>query len=97
MIDIYQKLNGSKDIEELEDRSIDQITIEEGDFLIINKEGEVINLSPLLYFYISYEAEDEIDIIIRVLSFGPNLKVVGPESFIKQIKSRLEMQRSCGQ
>ena len=25
------------------------------------------------------------------------LKVVGPESFIKQIKSRLEMQRSCGQ
>lgn len=38
---------------------------------------------------ITYEAEDEIDIIIRVLSFGPNLKVVGPESFIKQIKSRL--------
>ena len=46
---------------------------------------------------LTYEAEDEIDIIIRVLSFGPNLKVVGPESFIKQIKSRLEMQRSCGQ
>lgn len=46
---------------------------------------------------LTYEAEDEIDIIIKVLSFGPNLKVVGPESFIKQIKSRLEMQRSCGQ
>ena len=46
---------------------------------------------------LTYEAEDEIDIIIRVLSFGPNLKVVGPESFIKQIKSRLEIQRSCGQ
>ena len=59
VIDIYQKLNGSKDIEELEDRSIDQITIEEGDFLIINKEGEVFNLSPLLYFYISYEEEEE--------------------------------------
>ena len=43
------------------------------------------------------EVEDEIDIIIRVLSFGPNLKVVGPESFIKQIRNRLEMQRVCGQ
>lgn len=46
---------------------------------------------------LTYEAEDEIDIIIRVLSFGPNLKVGGPERFIKQIKSRLEMQKSCGQ
>lgn len=59
VIDIYQRLNGAKDIEELEDRSIDQITIEEGDFLIINKEGKVFNLSPLLYFYISYEEEEE--------------------------------------
>lgn len=45
---------------------------------------------------LTYEAEDEIDIIIRILSFGPNLKVVGPESFVKQIKNRLEMQKSCG-
>lgn len=48
-------------------------------------------------FVLTYEAEDEIDIIIRVLSFGPNLKVVGPENFVKQIRNRLEMQRSCGQ
>lgn len=59
VIDIYQKLNGAKDIEELEDRNIEQIAIEEGDFLIINKEGKVFNLSPLLYFYISYEEEEE--------------------------------------
>lgn len=45
---------------------------------------------------LTYETEDEIDIIIRVLSFGPNLKVIGPENFVKQIKRRLEMQRSCG-
>ena len=45
---------------------------------------------------LTYETEDEIDIIIRVLSFGTNLKVVGPESFVKQIKNRLEMQRGCG-
>ena len=59
VIDIYQKLNGSKDIEEIEDRNIEEIAIEEGDFLIINKEGKVFNLSPLLYFYISYEEEEE--------------------------------------
>ena len=41
--------------------------------------------SNLYRVVLTYEAEDEIDIIIRVLSFGPNLKVVGPKSFIKQI------------
>lgn len=46
---------------------------------------------------LTYEAEDEIEIIIRVLSFGPNLKVIGPENFVKQIKNRLVMQKSCGQ
>ena len=35
--------------------------------------------------------------INRVLSFGPNLKVVGSKSFIKQIRNRLEMQRGCEQ
>lgn len=45
---------------------------------------------------LTYEAEDEADIIIRVLSFGPNLKVVGPDTFVNQIKNRLEMQKSCG-
>ena len=44
---------------------------------------------------LTYEAEDEIDIIIRILSFGPNIKVVGPESFVKQIKNRLNMQKNC--
>ena len=48
-------------------------------------------------FILTYEAEDEIDIIIKVLSFGPNLKVVGPEGFVKQIKNRLVMQKGCGQ
>lgn len=48
-------------------------------------------------FILTYEAEDEIDILIRILSFGPNLKVIGPDSFVKQIKDRLLMQKSCGQ
>lgn len=59
VIDLYQRLNGAKDSEEFEDRTIDDIDIEEGDFLIIDKSGKVFNLSPLLYFYISYEEEEE--------------------------------------
>ena len=45
---------------------------------------------------LTYEAEDEIDLMIRILSFGTSLKVVGPESFVEQIKNRLEMQKRCG-
>ena len=42
---------------------------------------------------LSYEAEDETDILIRILSFGPNIKVTGPEDFVKNIRRRLECQR----
>ena len=59
IIDIYQRLNGAKDTEEFMDRYFNDSVIEEGDFLIINENGRVFNLSPLLYFYISYEEEEE--------------------------------------
>ena len=44
----------------------------------------------------TYEVEDEIEIMIQILSFGPNLKVTGPERFVEQIRNRLRMQKSCG-
>ena len=44
----------------------------------------------------TYEAEDEIDLMIQILSFGTSLKVAGPEAFVEQIKNRLEMQKRCG-
>ncbi len=47
-------------------------------------------------FQIWYEAEDETEVLIRVLSFGPRLKVVSPDSFVEKIKERLEKQKSCG-
>jgi hypothetical protein len=40
-----------------------------------------------------YEAQDEAEIAIRVLSFGPMLKVTAPDRFIAQVKHRLAMQR----
>lgn len=39
-----------------------------------------------------YEPEDETEVLIRVLSFGPLLKVLEPESFISQLRERIEKQ-----
>ena len=38
---------------------------------------------------------DETEIVIRVLSFGPYVKVLEPESFANLIKERLISQKSC--
>lgn len=43
-----------------------------------------------------YDKEDEIEILIRVLSFGPMIRVVKPTAFINLIKDRLSDQKSCG-
>ena len=45
---------------------------------------------------IRYEQSDETEILIRVLSFGPLVRVTAPERFIKMIQKRLKRQKSCG-
>lgn len=45
---------------------------------------------------VNYDRDDETELVIRVLSFGPFIRVIEPESFVAKIKERLEMQRSCG-
>ena len=45
---------------------------------------------------INYRQDDETELVIRVLSFGPFIKVTEPERFVGLIKKRLEMQKSCG-
>ena len=40
-----------------------------------------------------YNTDDETEMLIRVISFGPMLKVLGPEKFIERIRERLEMQK----
>ncbi|WP_426350259.1 WYL domain-containing protein [Alloiococcus sp. CFN-8] len=42
---------------------------------------------------INYDKADEIELVIRVLSFGPMIKVLEPEGFISLIKERLLMQK----
>lgn len=44
---------------------------------------------------IYYEKTDETEIVIRILSFGPTVKVTAPNHFIDLIKQRLTAQKSC--
>lgn len=43
-----------------------------------------------------YDINDETEMVIRILSFGPLIKVTEPETFINRIKQRLIYQKSCG-
>lgn len=42
---------------------------------------------------ISYEQDDETEILIRVLSFGPLVRVTAPDRFIGMIQNRLKRQK----
>ena len=43
-----------------------------------------------------YYENDETELLIRVLSFGPHVQVTEPQSFVDQIKQRLISQKLCG-
>ena len=45
--------------------------------------------------HLKYYATDETEMVIRVLSFGPCVKVISPDSFVGSIKERLEEQKRC--
>lgn len=56
-------------------------------------EKETQKLGDELYkVTLNYYQEDETEILIRILSFGPMIKVTSPQFFIDQIKHRLNMQ-----
>ncbi len=44
---------------------------------------------------VAYDKDDETEIVIRILSFGPMVKVTAPGCFIDLIKERLISQKSC--
>lgn len=63
-------------------------------FAHFKKEAERIdNKHYLLKIY--YDESDETELVIRVLSFGPFLKVTEPQNFVNLIKERLIRQKSC--
>ena len=45
---------------------------------------------------IKYERDDEPEIVIRALSFGPMVEVIGPESLKKAVIEKLKKQRNLG-
>ena len=45
---------------------------------------------------VTYHAGDETELIIRVLSFGPMMKVISPDSFVEGIRQRLKLQHDRG-
>lgn len=45
--------------------------------------------------HLKYYENDETEIVIRVLSFGPYVKALEPEGFVDLIKERLISQKSC--
>lgn len=45
---------------------------------------------------VCYDKEDETEMVIRILSFGPMIRITSPQHFINQIKERLTEQKSCG-
>lgn len=60
-------------------------------------EKEVEKLDESTYrVVIRYNTEDETEMVIRILSFGPMIKVLEPITFVNQIKERLKRQKSCG-
>ena len=61
-------------------------------FSHLNKETERIG-EDLYKITLFYEREDETELLIRVLSFGPVLKVVYPDDFIEKLVRRLEKQK----
>lgn len=42
--------------------------------------------------YIYYHKQDETELLIRILSFGPVIRVIGPEKFLNLIKERVRKQ-----
>ena len=45
---------------------------------------------------VTYDSDDETELVIRLLSFGPMVKVTAPQHFVELIKERLIRQKSCG-
>lgn len=55
----------------------------------VEREGERYIL------HIKYQKDDESELVIRVLSFGPTVEVLGSENFKKLIINKLKSQKSC--
>ncbi len=61
-------------------------------FATFEKEAEKLP-DGKLRIKLKYPKDDETEILIRILSYGPTVRVTGPDSFIRLIRDRLEKQK----
>lgn len=60
-------------------------------------EKEAVKISDDKYrVTVSYDKADKVEMVIRILSFGPMIRVTAPDRFVGLIKERLMSQKSCG-
>ena len=64
-------------------------------FAHLEKEAEKIG-QDLYRIRLRYYQSDETELVIRILGFGPVVRVLEPESFVEQIRERLRRQMQCG-
>lgn len=79
---------------ELEDRrnAMERVLLH---FAHLQKQAERLSASRYRVT-LCYDKEDETEILIRILSFGPMVKVVAPQHFVDLVKERLCRQKSWG-
>ena len=64
-------------------------------FAHFEKQAEKLNKNHYLV-KIKYAHDDESEMVIRILSFGPMIQVLEPEAFKNLVIEKLEKQLSCG-
>ena len=64
-------------------------------FAHFEKQAEKMDKNTYLV-KIKYAHDDEPEMVIRILSFGPMVKVIGSESFKKLVIEKLKKQKNCG-
>lgn len=63
-------------------------------FAHFEKKAERLNEDTYLV-NIKYDKQDETELVIRILGFGPMIEIIEPENFRKLIIQRLKRQKSC--
>ncbi|GAB6085899.1 WYL domain-containing protein [Alkaliphilus crotonatoxidans] len=61
-------------------------------FASMEKETEYEEETDTYLCRIYYDIQDEMELLIRVLSFGPVVQVLGPEKFLNQMKEKIKLQ-----
>ena len=61
-------------------------------FANYEKRTEYDEITDKYISYIYYDKKDEMELLIRILSFGPVIKVLGPPDFLELVKERVKKQ-----